>query len=104
MDPIDPGIEGGLDEEIQEIVKEPSMFKVLLLNDDYTTMEFVVEVLMQVFAKSLEAATEIMLNVHHKVVGVCGVYPLEIAETKVEIVHSLARERGFPLRCTLEEV
>jgi ATP-dependent Clp protease adaptor protein ClpS len=93
-----------MDEEIQENVKEPSMFKVLLLNDDYTTMEFVVEVLMQVFAKTLEAATEIMLNVHQKGIGVCGVYPLEIAETKVETVHSLARERGYPLRCTLEEV
>jgi ATP-dependent Clp protease adaptor protein ClpS len=104
MDPFNPEIEGGMDEEIQETVKEPSMFKVLLLNDDYTTMEFVVEVLMQVFAKTLEAATEIMLNVHQKGIGVCGVYPLEIAETKVDAVHSLARERGFPLRCTLEEV
>lgn len=80
------------------------MFKVLLLNDDYTTMEFVVEILIQVFSKSLEAATEIMLNVHHQGMGVCGVYPLEIAETKIETVHSLARERGFPLRCALEEV
>ncbi len=104
MDPLNPEIEGGTDEDIQEIVKEPSMFKVLLLNDDYTTMEFVVEILMLVFAKSLEAATEIMLNVHQKGIGVCGVYPLEIAETKVESVHSLAKERGFPLRCTLEEV
>jgi len=104
MDPFNPKSEGGMDEEIQENVKEPSMFKVLLLNDDYTTMEFVVEVLMQVFAKTLEAATEIMLNVHQKGIGVCGVYPLEIAETKVETVHSLAKERGFPLRCTLEEV
>jgi ATP-dependent Clp protease adaptor protein ClpS len=104
MDPFNPESEGGMDEEIQENVKEPSMFKVLLLNDDYTTMEFVVEVLMQVFAKTLEAATEIMLNVHQKGIGVCGVYPLEIAETKVETVHSLARERGYPLRCTLEEV
>lgn len=104
MEPIDPQIEGGVEEGIQEIVKEPSMFKVLLLNDDYTTMEFVVEILILVFAKSLEAATEIMLNVHHKGMGVCGVYPLEIAETKIETVHSLARERGFPLRCALEEV
>ncbi len=104
MDPLNPEIEGGMEEGIQEDVREPSMFKVLLLNDDYTTMEFVVEVLMQVFAKSFEAATEIMLNVHHKGVGVCGVYPFEIAETKVDTVHSLAKERGFPLRCALEEV
>ncbi len=96
--------EGSTDEEIQEIVKEPSMFKVILLNDDYTSMEFVVEILMIVFNKSIEAATEIMLNVHRKGFGVCGVYSLEIAETKVDTVHSLARKRGFPLRCTLEEV
>ena len=103
MDPFDPETEGGVDEDVQEIVKEPSMFKVLILNDDYTTMEFVVEILMRVFAKSLEVATEIMLNVHRKGVGVCGVYTLEIAETKVGTVHSLAKEMGFPLRCTIEE-
>ena len=103
MDPMTPETEGDADEDVQEVVKEPSMFKVLLINDDYTTMEFVVDVLMQVFNKSFEAATAIMLNVHQKGVGVCGVYPLEVAETKVETVHSLARENGFPLRCTLEE-
>ncbi len=103
MDPMTPETEGDADEDVQEVVKEPSMFKVLLINDDYTTMEFVVDVLMQVFNKSFEAATAIMLNVHQKGVGVCGVYPLEVAETKIETVHSLARENGFPLRCTLEE-
>jgi len=101
---ISPEIEESAGSITKEEVKEPPMYKVLLHNDDYTTMEFVIEVLMQVFAKTLEAATEIMLNVHHKGIGVCGVYPLEIAETKVETVHSLAKERGFPLRCTLEEV
>ena len=104
MNPFNPEMEGGIDEDVQEIVKEPSMFKVLLLNDDYTTMEFVIEVLIVVFAKSPEAAMEIMLSVHQKGSGVCGVYPFEIAETKAETVHSLARERGFPLRCALEEV
>ncbi len=103
MNPISPEIEGGTDEDVQEIVKEPSMFRVLILNDDYTTMEFVVDVLIQVFNKSFEVATAIMLNVHRKGAGTCGVYPLEIAETKIEAVHSLARESGFPLRCTLEE-
>ena len=103
MDPMTPETESDADEDVQEVVKEPSMFKVLLINDDYTTMEFVVDVLMQVFNKSFEAATAIMLNVHQKGVGVCGVYPLEVAETKIETVHSLARENGFPLRCTLEE-
>ena len=82
--------------------QRPPLYKVLLLNDDYTTMEFVVEVLRHVFHKSEEEATRIMLNVHHQGVGVCGSYPLEIAETKVDRVDSLARERGFPLKCTME--
>ena len=79
------------------------MYKVLLHNDDYTTMEFVVEILMTVFNKRFETATRIMLNVHQQGVGLCGVYPYEIAETKVETVHKLAREHGFPLRCTMEK-
>lgn len=81
---------------------EPPLYRVLLLNDDYTTMDFVVEVLKYVFQKSEEDANQIMLNVHRKGVGVCGLYSYEIAETKVEIVDSLARERGFPLKCTME--
>lgn len=83
-------------------LEEPPMYRVLLLNDDYTTMDFVVEVLRQVFNKSEEEATRIMLNVHNQGVGVCGFYPMEIAETKVDMVDSLARERGFPLKCTME--
>ena len=83
-------------------LEEPPMYRVLLLNDDYTTMDFVVEVLRQVFHKSEEEATRIMLNVHNQGVGVCGFYPMEIAETKVDMVDSLARERGFPLKCTME--
>lgn len=79
------------------------MYRVLLHNDDYTTMEFVVEILMVVFNKSVESATEIMLNVHRKGIGVCGVYTHEIAETKVETVSRLAQENGFPLKCTMEE-
>lgn len=98
------------DQQVEEItgsqddsqVKEPPMFKVLLLNDDYTTMEFVVEVLMHVFHKPLEEATQIMLNVHRRGAGVCGVYPHEIAQTKVETVQTLARENGFPLQCIME--
>ena len=81
---------------------EPPLYRVLLLNDDYTTMDFVVEVLKYVFQKSEEDANQIMLNVHHKGFGVCGLYPFEIAETKVDMVDSLARERGFPLKCTME--
>jgi ATP-dependent Clp protease adaptor protein ClpS len=87
----------------KEDLKEPSMYKVLLHNDDYTTMEFVVDILMFVFNKSPETAMQIMLSVHEKGIGVCGVYTYEVAETKVETVHNLAKEHGFPLRCSMEE-
>ena len=83
-------------------VSEPPMYKVLLLNDDYTTMDFVVEILMLVFHQPLEKATRIMLKVHRQGVGLCGVYTYEIAETKVEMVHALSREKEFPLKCTME--
>jgi ATP-dependent Clp protease adaptor protein ClpS len=85
-------------------VKRPALFRVLLLNDDYTPMDFVVLVLESFFSKSRTDATEIMLNVHHKGVGVCGVYPLEIAETKVAQVTEFAREHEHPLQCTMERV
>ncbi len=84
-------------------VREPDRYKVLLHNDDYTTMEFVVEILMRVFKKAESEATRIMLAVHNEGVGVCGVYTAEMAETKVDLVHRLAREAGFPLRCSMEE-
>ena len=83
--------------------KHPPMYKVLLHNDDYTTMEFVVDVLVRIFGKSLEKATQIMLNVHHKGKAVCGIYPREIAETKVDTVHNLASSKGFPLKSTMEK-
>ncbi len=83
--------------------REPDMYKVLLHNDDYTTMEFVVHVLMLVFNKPVEEATRIMLNVHQKGLGVCGVYTYEIAETKVDTVKRLAHENGHPLKCTMEK-
>ncbi len=81
----------------------PPMYKVLLHNDNYTTMEFVVEILVNVFGKSLEKANQIMLNVHSKGKEVCGIYPLEIAETKVETVFNLASNKGFPLKSTMEK-
>lgn len=84
--------------------REPPMYQVLLHNDDYTTMNFVVELLMGVFHKTFEEATPIMFNVHHAGIGVCGIYIFEIAETKVETVHQLAKERGFPLKSSLEKV
>jgi ATP-dependent Clp protease adaptor protein ClpS len=84
-------------------LKRPPLYKVLLHNDDYTTMEFVVHVLQSVFNHPEAEATAIMLHVHRKGIGVAGVYPYEVAETKVEKVHSLARAHEFPLRCTMEE-
>ncbi len=83
--------------------KKPSMYKVLLLNDDYTPMEFVVLVLETFFGKSREEATRIMLHVHRKGVGLCGVYTYEVAETKVTQVMDAARAAQHPLQCTMEK-
>ncbi len=83
--------------------KKPSMYKVLLLNDDYTPMEFVVLVLEKFFNKSRQEATDIMLTVHRRGVGVCGVYTFEIAETKVAQVMDFARANEQPLQCTMEK-
>ena len=90
-------------EKTREEIKEPAMYRVLLHNDDYTTMDFVVGVLELIFYKSYEAAVQIMLDVHKQGIGVCGVYTLEVAETKVNTVTVWAGERGFPLKCTMEE-
>ncbi|HEY0958250.1 MAG TPA: ATP-dependent Clp protease adapter ClpS [Novosphingobium sp.] len=83
--------------------KKPSQFKVLMLNDDYTPMEFVVMVLKRIFHMDLEQATRVMLHVHQKGVGVCGIFPYEIAETKVNQVMDFARQNQHPLQCTLEK-
>lgn len=83
--------------------KRPSLYKVLLLNDDFTPMEFVVHVLERFFNKGREEATRIMLHVHHKGVGVCGVYTFEVAETKVTQVMDFSRQHQHPLRCTMEK-
>jgi ATP-dependent Clp protease adaptor protein ClpS len=83
--------------------KKPALYKVILHNDDYTTMEFVVEVLESIFNKSPAEAHRIMMQVHTQGLGVCGAYPFEVAETKVALVHDQARQRGFPLRASLEE-
>lgn len=104
MTGFDPGTQEKTASASREKVKEPPLFRVLLHNDDYTTMEFVVELLVSVFHKSLEEATRIMLNVHRSGTGVCGVYIFEIAETKVETVHQLAREHGYPLKSSMEKV
>ena len=83
--------------------KKPSMYKVLMLNDDYTPMEFVVHVLERFFSKNREEATSIMLHVHQRGVGICGVFTYEVAETKVMQVMDLARKHQHPLQCTLEK-
>lgn len=89
--------------EVRPRTKKPSMYKVLLLNDDYTPMEFVVHVLQHFFRLSIEDATRVMLQVHHKGVGVCGVFTFEVAETKVTAVTDFARKEQHPLQCTLEK-
>jgi ATP-dependent Clp protease adaptor protein ClpS len=84
-------------------VGEPPLFKVLLLNDDFTPMGFVVEVLTQFFQKGIAEATRIMFNVHRKGSGMCGVFTRDLAETKVIQVNQFARQHGHPLKCTMEQ-
>ncbi len=84
-------------------LQEPPLYKVLLHNDDYTTMEFVVMILQTVFQKNIDEATRIMLNVHHQGRGIAGIFTLEVGETKVALVHHMARKNQFPLKCSLEK-
>jgi ATP-dependent Clp protease adaptor protein ClpS len=100
---IEMGPEGVVLTRSDEKVKEPEEYMVLLLNDDYTTMEFVVTVIMTVFHKPLPEATKIMLDVHQKGKGTVGIYSYDIAVTKINQVHLLARQNGFPLKCTMEK-
>ncbi|MFH0922096.1 MAG: ATP-dependent Clp protease adapter ClpS [Fibrobacterota bacterium] len=95
--------EGWVVTEEKQKVEQPPMYLVLLHNDDYTTMDFVVAILEHVFGRSPEEAARIMLNVHNNGVGVAGVYTREIAETKVITVHELARRNEFPLQCSMEK-
>jgi ATP-dependent Clp protease adaptor protein ClpS len=88
---------------LKQNVAKPSMYKVLMLNDNYTTMEFVIDVLKKIFRKSEQEATEIMLSIHHAGSGVAGIYPHDIAITKVKQVHDEASKSGFPLKCTIEK-
>jgi len=106
--PDRPGRRGGdgdtgLAVKTRSRTKKPSMYKVLMLNDDYTPMEFVVYVLQHFFSMPTERATQIMLHVHQRGVGICGVYTYEVAETKVNMVMDLARENEHPLQCTIEK-
>jgi ATP-dependent Clp protease adaptor protein ClpS len=103
MSPYEPEHKDEMVSESDDEVRQPPMYRVLLLNDDYTTMAFVVEILVHVFAKSQSEAEQIMLKVHREGAGLCGIYPYEIAETKVNTVHHLARENSFPLKCIMEK-
>jgi ATP-dependent Clp protease adaptor protein ClpS len=89
--------------EAEEKVEQPKLYKVLLHNDDYTTMEFVVEILESIFNMPEDQAIQVMLNVHVRGVGVAGIYTFEVAEMKVEKTIAAARDREFPLLCTMEE-
>ena len=95
--------EHGVVTETRRRLKRPAMFKVLLHNDDYTTMEFVVQVLQSVFNRPLTEAMKIMLHVHRNGIGVAGVYTYEVAETKVAVVEAMAQQQEFPLKCSIEE-
>lgn len=89
---------------LEEELKEPRKFRVLMHNDDYTTMDFVILILVEVFRKTTQQATQVMLNIHEKGAGECGVYTAEVAETKIAIVRARAKEAGYPLKCSMEEV
>ena len=99
----DPHTDHGVLEETRQKTQKPTLYKVILLNDDYTTMEFVAQILETVFHKTPAAAYRIMMQVHTQGHGVCGVYSYEVAETKVATVQDLARRKNFPLQATLEE-
>lgn len=96
-------METSTQEHVKSVVQEPSLYRVLLHNDDQTTMDFVVEILVDIFDKDVEEAAEIMLKVHTNGIGVCGRYPREIAEYKVKKTIKLARQANFPLLCTMEK-
>lgn len=94
--------DGSVDTKSRQQVQRPRKYKVLLHNDHYTSMEFVVEILTRIFRKSEPESVEIMLHVHERGVGIAGVYPYAVAETKVENVHQSAEANGFPLKCSME--
>ncbi len=97
-----PGFEEEVLTRVEKTTDEPPLYRVLLHNDDYTTREFVVQILVAVFNKPLDEAARLMWHVHRNGVGTCGLYPLEVAETKIAQATSAASENGFPLKLTLE--
>lgn len=92
------------DADTDQQIREPKLYRVVLLNDDYTTMDFVVEVLVTIFHKPVAEAVRIMMEVHRRGKGTCGVFTYDIAATKISLVHQVAQKREFPLRCSMEEV
>ena len=107
--PVQPGLIPGKDvggsvvaERKAARTKPPSLYQVVMLNDDYTPMEFVVMMLRQCFQRDADTATHIMLKIHHEGRGICGVYPKDVAATKVELVLTAARREGHPLQCIME--
>lgn len=104
MSGVDPETGEAVLTETREEEKEPPMYKVLLHNDDYTTMDFVIMILKGVFHKDSDEATRIMMNVHQQGIGVAGIYNRDIAETKIAMVHDLAKKHEHPLKCSMEQV
>jgi len=100
----DPRFDGMTDTDSEVSLDEPAMYSVIIHNDHYTAMEFVVEILMRVFQKAAAEATKIMMDVHRCGQGLCGIYTYDIAVTKVSRVHAMAKRRGFPLKCSYEKV
>ena len=96
-------IEGGVKDEVLDEVKHPDMFRILLHNDHYTTMDFVIDILIKIFHKNTIRATKIMLDVHNKGKGIVGVYTYDIAITKILQVRQMSKSGGYPLKCTMEE-
>ena len=104
-DPLGPDRDTGvLVAPVEPKIKKPPLYRVVLLNDDYTPMEFVVDVIQKVFKKSHDEATKIMLQIHTEGIGICGVFPLEIAETKMNQVLNLSKESQHPLQCIIEKI
>jgi ATP-dependent Clp protease adaptor protein ClpS len=98
------GFESGFRVDSEPRLEEPRIYQVVLHNDHYTTMDFVVNVLMKIFQRPAAEATKIMLDVHKKGAGICGIYTYDIAVTKVSQVHRMAKQHGFPLKCSCAEV
>lgn len=104
FDPFKDNDDGLVVQNVKPKLKRPNLYKVILLNDDFTPMDFVIEILMDFFAMSEQKATLVMLQIHTQGVGVCGTYSKDVAETKVYIVNEYSREHQHPLMCSMEEV